>query len=71
MGRSTGFAAASHHLVEGTAIAECGVEVAAKLARATGARSIEAADDGMVDVFHKQSPGRGCNRFAGFVRHNL
>jgi hypothetical protein len=46
MGGSHGFAASSHHLVEGMTIAEGGVEVAAKFARSAGARGIEAADDG-------------------------
>jgi hypothetical protein len=53
MGGSSGFTASSHHLVKGMAIAESRVEIPAKFTRPTGSRSIEAAYDGMVDVFHE------------------
>ncbi|MGA7848854.1 MAG: hypothetical protein WCA13_07070 [Terriglobales bacterium] len=48
----TGFAAARHHLVEGAAMGKLRVEFPAKLTRPAGA-SVEAIDDGWVDVLHK------------------
>jgi hypothetical protein len=58
MSRGYGFTAASHHLVERVAIAELRVEFLAKFTRSAGSRGFEAADDGMVDVIHKELLGR-------------
>jgi hypothetical protein len=51
MGRSNGFSAAPHHLVERVAMGKLRVELPAKFTRPAGA-SVKAIDDGWIDVFH-------------------
>jgi hypothetical protein len=51
MGGSNGFATARNHLIEGTAVTEFRIELAAEFAEAAGAY-VEAMDDGWVNVFH-------------------
>jgi hypothetical protein len=53
MSGGNGLTAAGHHLVEGTAVRELGVEIPAKFARPAGA-GVEAIDDGWVNVFHEE-----------------
>jgi hypothetical protein len=65
MGGSSGFAAAGNHLVERAALGELRVEFPAEFARPAGA-SIEAIDDGWINVFHESAaPGRGENDSPG------
>jgi len=61
MGGCNRFTAATHHLVEEMAVAESWVKFPAKFTRPAGSRSIEAADDGMVDVFHEELLGKRAN----------
>jgi hypothetical protein len=52
VGRSSCFAGCGHHLVEGPAIWELRIKLAAEFARAAGA-GIKTSHDGRIDVFHE------------------
>jgi hypothetical protein len=54
MSGSIGFAVGGDQLVEGMALGEFNVELAAEFAGTTGTRGVETIDDGWINVFHEK-----------------